>query len=503
MSLRHAHWRTPLRVAAIALTAALSLGACQSAVPAVNQPLPRDAAGRPDYARNYGFGSFPQHRETTGSELMVLLAFSGGGKRSAAFAHGVLRGLRTVSVRGLGGTNGRPMLSEVHYIASVSGGSFPAAHYGLYRDRSFDTFPEEFLHRDIEAYIYGMFLLPWNWRWMVDDAYGTNDRMAEVYDALMFRGATFADLARRGPPLISINATEIGTGLVFPFQGTLFGLLCSDMTAYPLARAVAASNGFPVLFSAITLQSHARECGDARPPVAPQADLAAPRSETSRRAQLARVAQRLSDSERTRWVHLMDGGIADNLALRGLLNILITLDDGNELFRAAALRTRRIVVLSADGQAAADPTLSQQRSVGGLGQLFSAVSGTQIDAYNFETLALAEAQVDALVRRFRAVRCAEAAIIGGHPCDDVRGELVHVSLSGIEDPELRQRMQSIPTGLTIPRNDVDELVAAGERLTATHPVLREMATDTSAAAARPAPAPRRARPGGGVAASAR
>ncbi|WP_237213681.1 patatin-like phospholipase family protein [Falsiroseomonas oryziterrae] len=503
MSLRPAHRPAPRRATLVALFTALALGACQTTVPALNQPLPRDPAGRPDYARNYGFGSFPEHRETTGSELMVLLAFSGGGTRSAAFAHGALRGLRAIPVQGLGGADGRTLLSEVDYIAAVSGGSFPAAHYGLFRDRSFETFPEQFLHRDIEAYIYGMFLLPWNWRWMVDDAYGTNDRMAEVYDALMFRGATFADLARRGPPLISINATEIATGLVFPFQGTLFGLLCSDMSGYPVARAVAASSAYPVVFSAITLQSHAGECGDARPPVSPQVDLAAPQSETSRRAQLAQLAQRLSDAERTRWVHLMDGGIADNLALRGLLNILISLDDEHELFRAAALRTRRVMVLSVDGQAASDPTLSQQRSVGGLMQLFSAVSGTQINAYSFETLALAEAQVEALVRRFRRVRCATAPVIGGRPCDDVRGELVHVSLAGIEDPELRRRMQSIPTALTLPREDVDALVEVGESLVARHPVLQELARDTPAAATPRRSTPRPARRGTTTAAASR
>ena len=44
------------------------------------------------------------------------------------------------------------LLDEVDYIASVSGGSFPAMHYGLFRETSFETFPAEFLKRDIEAY---------------------------------------------------------------------------------------------------------------------------------------------------------------------------------------------------------------------------------------------------------------------------------------------------------------------------------------------------------------
>ena len=67
------------------------------------------------------------------------------------------------------------------------------------------------------------------------------------------------------------------------------------------------------------------------------------------------------DPQVTRYVHLMDGGIADNLALRSVLNALITLDTSSYDFRHLALNTRRILVISVDGQAAADPTLSQKR----------------------------------------------------------------------------------------------------------------------------------------------
>jgi NTE family protein len=44
------------------------------------------------------------------------------------------------------------LLAEVDLLAGVSGGSFPAAHFGA---KSFETFPDEFLYPDIEAYIWG------------------------------------------------------------------------------------------------------------------------------------------------------------------------------------------------------------------------------------------------------------------------------------------------------------------------------------------------------------
>jgi NTE family protein len=104
------------------------------------------------------------------------------------------------------------LLDEVDLLAGVSGGSFPAAHFGLYGGKSFETFPDELLYPDVEAYIWGTFLLPWNWDWLVNRVAGTNDRMTQVYDRLMFRGATFAGTPsnesspQSSPPMLRATA---------------------------------------------------------------------------------------------------------------------------------------------------------------------------------------------------------------------------------------------------------------------------------------------------------
>ena len=85
--------------------------------------------------------------------------------------------------------------------------------------------------------------------------------MAEVYDRLMFHDATYADLIRSGLPMISINATDVANGVSFPFLQGAFDLICADLSTYPVARAVAASTGFPILFTPITLTSHRKDCG--------------------------------------------------------------------------------------------------------------------------------------------------------------------------------------------------------------------------------------------------
>jgi NTE family protein len=456
----------------LGVAAALLLCSCQTMQVPTNEPLPQNAQGMPEYRPGYAL--LPMLQQPQG-EIVFIMAFSGGGKRSAAFAHGVLRGLRNIPVVENGRT--RRLLDELDYIAAVSGGSFPAMHYGVYRDKSFETFPSEFLKADINAYVYGTYLYPWNWEWLVNPYYGTNDRMAEIYDRLMFHGATYADLLRLGLPLVSVNATDIANGISFAFTQPSLDLICSDLSRFPVARAVAASNGFPVLFSPITMIGHAKDCHGVRPPTAAPAEWADTSDELSRRALLARIANRYLDPERTRYVHLLDGGISDNLALRGVVNGSIALDATTEAFRRVALKTRRVLVLSVDGQSAPDPDLSKQRVVTGLSQIFGAVSGTQIDAYNFETLILTYNELIKLLDNVHNVRCAQAPVIDGHDCADVRGKLVHISLASIPDPQERQRLQTIPTGLTIPDADVDLLVRWGEQLVQQNATIRELISD--------------------------
>ena len=232
---------------ALALLTALLLAGCASLSVPMNEPLHR-AAGNTEYRL------LDLNRDGGAASALVLVAISGGGKRSAAYGFGVLRGMRKVEVRPEGKNS--TLLKEIDLLAGVSGGAFPVAHYGLYGEKSFATFPDEFLYRDIDAYIWGTFLLPWNWGWLFNPLVGTNDRMTQIYDRLMFHGATFADLYRRGRPQISINATDVSFGSPFGFLPQSFDVICSDLASMPIARAVAASNGFPVLFGPVTLRNY-------------------------------------------------------------------------------------------------------------------------------------------------------------------------------------------------------------------------------------------------------
>ena len=85
---------------------------------------------------------------TAGDDVMVGLAFSGGGTRAAAFAHGVLLELNETTVRTR--TGAHPLLDNVNFVSGVSGGSVAAAYFGLKKREALTDFREKFLLRNAE-----------------------------------------------------------------------------------------------------------------------------------------------------------------------------------------------------------------------------------------------------------------------------------------------------------------------------------------------------------------
>ncbi len=447
-------------LASVCLALVLAMSACASFRVADTQPLPAAKLEPPGADRisrgGYRVDSLPTSQDAP--DLLVLVAMSGGGKRSASFGYGALKGMRDMMVPTRVGA--RSLLEQVDAISGVSGGSFPASYYGLYRDRMFGQFEKDFLYDDTNSYIYGVYLLPWNWTWLVEPGIGTNNFMDRVYDRTMFHGATYSDLQARGRPLIAIGATDISYGTPFLFNQEAFDLICSDLSAFPLSRAVAASNGFPGLFSPITLTNRAKACGGRQPGWLRRISPEALNDPMSREGQQALRAKRYLDADQTRYLHLVDGGVSDNLAMRSAGSTM-------QVLSAADLRAhgythiRRLLVISVDGQGTQDSSVAKRRDVGGLFALLGLVSGAQIDSYNFETLTVVGQQVQGITQRLREARCAQAPILDGARCDDVKSELIHISLAGLPETPDKERLLAIPTGLTIKREDVDLLVQAG------------------------------------------
>src|SRR5438046_5932801 len=142
---------------------------------------------------------------------LVILAFSGGGTRAAAFSYGVLEFLRRTEVVAPNGATVR-LIDSVDVITGVSGGSFTALAYGLYGDKLFTDYEQRFLKRNVQGELLARAINPAYWGDLLSTGWGRSELAANYYDEILFNGATFGDLDRGDGPFIMASATDISTG---------------------------------------------------------------------------------------------------------------------------------------------------------------------------------------------------------------------------------------------------------------------------------------------------
>ncbi|MEQ1753132.1 MAG: patatin-like phospholipase family protein [Micropepsaceae bacterium] len=409
--------------------------------------------------------------DETSPELFVALAFSGGGKRSSAFGYGVLTALREVAVDY--GRGSKKFSNEVDVVTGVSGGSFTASAFALKRDALFDSYTDDFLKYDLNADIFGIYLLPWHWDWLFNPNWGTNDEMARVYDELLFKGSDYGQLAKLGRPFLGVQATDFANEAPFVFSQDTFDWICSDITTLPLSRAVAASNGFPVLFSPISLKNYAYDKTQSCTRPSWVDEYLKIDDEFSRRRHLAELAESYLEKRDSAYVHLLDGGVSDNLALRGLIQLMapVTEEAADEPERMKMIQ--HVLIVSVDGQAEPDKQLSDVPYLDSFFRVLGAVTSTVIDRYGFETLIHARDMTERLAGGISRKDCPSGSDRKPLPCRTVQAHFAHVSLADLADGDTRTKLAAIPTGLTIEGSDVDALIAAGHDAVLCDPDMRK------------------------------
>jgi len=426
--------------ATLAVAALVQLTGC-AAARVVNVPLDR-------FDPSYGYRFVGGDRRAPG-QVVVYVAFSGGGTRAAAFAYGVLEELRDTPIV----VDGRheTLLEEVDTLSGVSGGSFPAAFYGLFGDRIFEEFEPRFLRRNVQGALLLRALLPWN---LVRLATPWLDRSAlasAYYDAHVFEHKTFADMNEAVRPWVNINATDLSWGDRFTFNQDNFDIICSDLDKLPISTAVAASSAVPVLLSPVTLRNNAGRCGYEPAPWVVKA--LADKDANQRRARLAANYLSYRDPKRKPYIHLVDGGISDNLGLRPAIDFVSAAGGAESVREIRKIETPEImVVIVVNAETDPNPKIDLSSASPSFASLMDSVSGGQIRRYNFETLLLMESMLREWGHELSQ---------NGH---QVKTFMVDVSFDEIEDPQKRAYFKHLPTSFKLSDRQVDALRETGRRL---------------------------------------
>jgi len=388
-------------------------------------------------------------------QASLILAFSGGGSRAAALAYGVLEELRDTQISG----NGKAyrLLDEVDVISSVSGGSFTAAYYGLHGDRTFNKFEKEFLRQDISALLIENILDPTLW---FSDK-GRTDRAIEFYEAPLFRDATFADLRKKNSTLIVINASDLGNGIRFSFTQEYFDLLCSDINNFPIARAVTASSSVPIIFDPVIIENY-QHCKSR------QNDMLIDSKQTEHASYEVKAIQKdlqkyLEPNENVKYVHLVDGGITDNLGLRAIYEVMELSGGARQIIKKVNQKpVGHFAVISVNASTHSSQEIGKTNQVPSLETTINAVSDIQLHRYNAATIELFQ---QGMQRWSQALST---------PQKRVTDYFIEVGFDGIKEPLQRDFFNAIPTSFTLTEEEADKLIKAGRTLLRNHPVYQEL-----------------------------
>jgi NTE family protein len=435
--------------------------------------------------KGYTFQTRQKHFKS--QENLVVLAFSGGGTRAAAFSYGVLEFLRRTQVVGSQGNVVR-LLDAVDMITGVSGGSFTALAYGLYGDKLFDDYEQRFLKRDVQGELIARALSPAYWGDLSSPTWGRSELAAQFYDEILFNGATFGDLDRGDGPFVVASATDIASGGRIPFNQNVWNVLCADLNAVRLSRAAAASSAVPVVLSPVTINNYGGTCNYSLPPWAKEIkESANPPRPASRAIRELKDIEPYDDSTLRPYIHLVDGGVSDNVGMRGVLDALELLEALHDAGKPTPLdHVKRIIIFVVNSLSEPPTAWDEKELPPGTLDILIKAAGTPIDHYSYEAVELLK-DISARWDTGRKVReLAGCAANGATPIctalhvPDAEIYAIDVSFAALPDKAEREYLNLQPTTFVLPAEAVDRLRRAAGTIIQASPEFQRLLKDVGA-----------------------
>lgn len=396
--------------------------------------------------------------EQISDDIYLVLSFSGGGTRAAAFSYGILEALRDTNYDDTDPQNN--LLSEVDLISSVSGGSFTAAYYGLFGDQIFVDYEQKFLKQNIQSTLLRSLFNPINWFKFVVTGFNRTEVAVNYYDNYIFNGKTFADF-KHDMPAIRINATDLSGGQPFVFRQEYFDLLCSDLSQFRVSRAVTASSAVPIAFAPIVLRNY-HDCNATQ---FFENLIKHNRSTSNVRLKLTLNAlHRYIDKGQIDFVHLVDGGIADNLGIRALYDTVNIAGGVEEIAEKRATKPPKYLILMIVNAAVSpeNDMDKNSREPPILAQV-NAVSSAQINRFSVESIELLRENIHLWAQQLSKT--------AGY---EVKPFFIQIDFNGIQDERRNRLLNMVSTSLSLPEQQVNDLRSAAKTLLENSPEFQRL-----------------------------
>ena len=278
----------------------------------------------------------------------------------------------------------------------------------------------------------------------------------------------FADMQRAGGPLIVINASDLGYGVRFSFVQEYFNLLCSDINAFPVSRAVTASSAVPLVFHPIVVENY-HDCKKEGKPKW----LTAAAQRLADDPELSEVVSGLEtyyDEDNRQYAHFVDGGITDNLGLRASYEIVGITGGASAYFKRYKRKIpRHVIIISVDASTDPEPEMDRTNRRPSVKETISAMSNVQLHRYNDATVEVIHNKIGSWTE------------VLSTPDRPVTPHFIRLGFHDLESPEERQYFDSVPTSFNLSDEQVDRLIEAGRELLRKDPDFQRLLADLGGA----------------------
>jgi NTE family protein len=279
--------------------------------------------------------------------------------------------------------------------------------------------------------------------WLSDNVYG---------DAAM------GDL-RAGPRVI-LNATDLYNSTPFAFTQFFFDGICSDVRQVRVADAVAASMAVPVAFRPVVMESYGSRC--ATPGWVPRVLTDRDAGENVHQTAHAFQNYRGDTYAAQRFLHLVDGGVADNLGMLSLQVLRAGDDLPSPLTAREALQARRVLFLVVNAEYIRPRTFQQSGTdaIGAYEMMYSPLD-VATEVAKRASVDTWRAQLPEYERALREWRCGlpEDRRGDGLRCDDITLSMDVITFRDMEPGEY-ETLYDTATVISLPRETVDALTRA-------------------------------------------
>ncbi|MDO4643068.1 MAG: patatin-like phospholipase family protein [Cardiobacteriaceae bacterium] len=380
-------------------------------------------------------------------DTFLIVLFSGGGSRAAAFGYGVLETLAQTTITSH--NTSQNLLEKIDLVHGVSGGSILATYLALHGKETVPRFEQEFLQKNLQSNILQRLFSLTNLPRQTGDEFGRGDLLAEELDRLIYHGATFATLtAQRKGPFAVISATDMSLGQRIEFTQEFFDALCLNLSKLPISRAVAASSAVPLVFSPITLNNNAGHC-----------QYHPPKNIVHDKSLLNRFIAPYQDSNTRPYIHLLDGGLTDNLGLRSLLDLADAYSGENIARPTTHGNIRDLVIISVNAQNKKDSNIDQSPEIPGFSDVVNAIISIPIGRNTQESVR----QFQHFTDKWNEQSHGEKATL----------HFIDLNLNDLPDSALKTRVLNIGTTFYLPQSDINDLRKSAKILLEQNDVYRD------------------------------